>query len=73
MLKSLLECILSSLTSKGACVECSRVCNNFHVLIGDIRVGISLGFFLSHPHGLNILVMKAIIFYSYIIQFDRRD
>ena len=32
------------LNLKGLRVEQSRICSNFHVSIGDVEVGVSLGF-----------------------------
>lgn len=40
---------------KGLRVEQSRICRNFHVSIGDVEVGVSLGFFSNHFCGLDML------------------
>ena len=39
----------------------------FMCSIEDVKVGVSLGFFSNHSYGLDIIVLKTPILYSYII------
>jgi hypothetical protein len=50
---------MCTLTPKEPCVEQSRICKNSLFPTGDVKVVCISIFFLHHPHGLNVIVVKG--------------
>lgn len=62
------------LTPREPCVEWNRTYHTFHVVNCNVKVGVHVGFFSNHRHGLEIVVLTALMFYFCIIWdcFDYR-
>ena len=52
---------MCTLTPKEPCVEQSRICKNCLFSTGDVKVVFISRYFLHHPHGLNVIIVKAMI------------